>query len=96
VEGRVKLAEYNRLVLYHAREVGDLQGLEDQLQDGDTDSETWAMELLRELGCRYSCLTQGGVGDRLSDKRSKLVLTTPALFHIYVLLRYFNLRIISN
>ena len=39
MEGRVKSAEYTGLVFYLAREVGELLGLEDQLQDGDTDSE---------------------------------------------------------
>ena len=73
MEGGIKSAEYTGLVLY--LELGELLGLEDQLQDGDT--EAWAMELsslLRELGFPYSCLTQGAVGDRLSGMRSKLVL----------------------
>ena len=41
MEGGVKSAECTGLVLYLAREVGELLGLEDQLQDGDTDSEAW-------------------------------------------------------
>jgi hypothetical protein len=39
VEGGVKSAEYTGLVLYLARDVGELLRLEDQLQDGDTDIE---------------------------------------------------------
>ena len=93
VDGGVKSAEYTGLVLYMVREVGELLGLEDHVQEGDTSSEAWAMELssfLRELGCPHSCLTQGAVGDRLADNRAKLVLLD------YLLSELMAARMISN
>merc|ERR550519_1819455 len=71
--------EFTALVAYMAGELKELLGMEDVVHDITTkeDKSSFEMELssfLRELGCPYTCLTEGAMSERFASPESRLVL----------------------
>ncbi|XP_050425384.1 protein FAM98A [Adelges cooleyi] len=77
--GGAKSITYTKLVEWITKEIQTLSLLDEYVNSytSEADSSSFLLEVssfLKELGCSYSALTTGHVGDRLNSKENKLLL----------------------